>query len=108
MLSAITLTPLVVIVIITAIAGGAVIGYFLLRRRLGRSGRVDKGELFRFDSVTKLQDFCRERYQTNKVRCSSTTGEFLLHVERPSGESFESLIVHFEGEGTYAARLPEP
>ncbi len=96
------------LMLLAGLIGAAVLGYLLLRRRLARPRRVEEGELCRFDSVTKLREFCRDRYKTDKVRCGSETGEFLLQVERPGGQSFESLIVHFEGEGTYAARLPAP
>jgi hypothetical protein len=51
---------------------------------------------------------CRGDRQTNNVHCGSETGEFLLYVDPPHGESFESLIVHFDGEGLYAVLLPEP
>src|SRR5262249_11322408 len=70
--------------------------------------RLRQGTLVRFDSVTELTAFCRRRYQTDNVHCDSDTGEFLLRVDPRDGRAFESLIVHFEGEGTYAVLLPDP
>ena len=68
--------------------------------------RVQEGELVRFDSVTTLVDECRLRFATMHVRTATRGGEFLLYVKLPDGSRFESLIAHFEGEGTYAVMLP--
>ena len=65
------------------------------------------GKLYRFDSVTELLAVCRARYATRAVATDSTREEFVLLVEPPVGERFESLIVHFEGEGCYAVMLPD-
>jgi hypothetical protein len=70
--------------------------------------RVQQGTIVRFDSVVQLVAFCRRRYKTDKVHCGSENGDFLLRVDPLRGEAFESLIVHFEGEGQYVVMLPEP
>lgn len=93
-----------------AVVTGAV---FAWRRRpppaaLPYRSRTPQGAVLRFDSVTQLVSFCRSRYQTDKVHCDSKTGELLLYVDRLRGESFESLVVHFEGEQQYAVLLPDP
>ena len=75
---------------------------------LPQRSRARQGTIFRFDSVTAIVAFCRHRYQTRQVHYSSRTGELLLYVDRAGGESFESLIVHFEGEKQYAVLLPDP
>lgn len=68
--------------------------------------RVQEGELVRFDSVSELVDECRARFATMHVRTATRGAEFLLYVKLPDGGRFESLIVHFEGEGCYAVMLP--
>lgn len=69
--------------------------------------RVVSGTLFRFDSVTEIVEFCRDRHATQTVRAGSVRGEFVLSVAPADGPGFESLIVHFEGEGCYAVMLPD-
>jgi hypothetical protein len=71
-----------------------------------RSPRLRAGTLFRFDSVPEILAFCRSRYPTADVRTDELDGEFLLVVRSAEGVEFESLIVHFEGEQTYAVMLP--
>ena len=68
--------------------------------------RLQQGAVLRFDSVTAIIEFCRHRFQTNDLTCSSTGGELVLRVVLPNAESFETLIVHFEGEATFAVLLP--
>jgi hypothetical protein len=60
--------------------------------------------LYRFDSATELVTFCRTRYPAAEVWSGSRGGEFVLQV-RGAEVDFESLIVHFEGERTYAVML---
>jgi hypothetical protein len=70
--------------------------------------RVLEGELLRFDSVEDILAACRARYSTSSA--STTTnfdGEHILRVRPAGGQRFESLIVHFEGEGCYAVMLPD-
>lgn len=64
------------------------------------------GILFRFDSVVELLAFCRDRFDTPHARTATVAGEFVLCVDPPDRPPFESLIVHFEGERTYAVMLP--
>jgi hypothetical protein len=71
-----------------------------------RSPRVRNGTLFRFDSVPEILAFCRGRYPTADVATDELDGEFMLLVRSAEGVEFESLIVHFEGEQTYAVMLP--
>lgn len=73
-----------------------------------RSPRVRTGTLYRFDSVGEILAFCRSRYPTADVQTGEFDGDFLLMVRSSEGVDFESLIVHFEGEGTYAVMLPGP
>jgi hypothetical protein len=90
---------------------GVAIGAVLAGPRRPESpdrSRARQGTIFRFDSVTDIVAFCRNRYQTRQVHCSSRTGELLLYVDCAGGEPFESLIVHFEGEKQYAVLLPDP
>ena len=68
--------------------------------------RVMDGTLFRFDSVAELLSFCRGRYHTHHVRTASVAGDFVVYVDPHDRPPFESLIVHFEGERTYAVMLP--
>lgn len=68
--------------------------------------RVAEGTLCRFDSVTEMLAFCRRQYAATAARTSARAGEFVLVVERADPSRFESLIVHFEGEGVYAVLLP--
>jgi hypothetical protein len=75
-----------------------------------RSPRVRSATLYRFDSVREILAFCRSRYPTADVRTEDLDGEFMLLVRSSlgiEGVEFESLIVHFEGEGTYAVMLPD-
>ncbi len=65
--------------------------------------RPRSGRLHRFASVTEIVAFCRARYPGADVRTLNERGDFLLRVDEPH---FESLIVHFEGEGCYAVMLP--
>lgn len=67
--------------------------------------RVLAGTLHRFDSVSAMIDACRRWYRTTDVCAVEVGGEFLLRVGR-ARDPFESLIVHFEGERTYAVMLP--
>jgi hypothetical protein len=71
-----------------------------------RSPRVRTGTLHRFDSVGGILEFCRRRYPTADVETAELDGDFLLVVRSCEGVEFESLIVHFEGEGTYAVMIP--
>jgi hypothetical protein len=73
-----------------------------------RSPRVRSGTLFRFDSVREMLAGCRSRFPTADVRTENLDGDFFLLVRTAEGVEFESLIVHFEGEGTYAVMLPDP
>ena len=50
--------------------------------------------------------FCRDRYPTADVQTGEIDGDFLLLVRGAPAIDFESLIVHFEGEQTYAVMLP--
>ncbi|MBZ5715826.1 hypothetical protein [Nannocystis pusilla] len=68
--------------------------------------RVMAGAILRFDSVTEMIEYCRARYRTDEVRSGRQDGEFVLFVRPAEGPAFESLIVHFEGERTYAVMLP--
>jgi hypothetical protein len=67
--------------------------------------RILRGSYHRFDSASGIVDFCRECYPTADVRTGNIDGEFVLVVSGPT-VLFESLIVHFEGEGVYAVMLP--
>ena len=71
-----------------------------------RSPRLRTGTLHRFDSASAIVAHCRRRYPTADVQTGQLDGEFLLTVRSPEGVDFESLIVHFEGEETYAVMLP--
>jgi hypothetical protein len=62
-------------------------------------------ELFRFDSVTALVSEVRHRHPDTEVWTERRSEDFLLCV-RGARWAFESLIVHFEGEGCYAVELP--
>jgi hypothetical protein len=73
-----------------------------------RCPRVRTGTLYRFDSVSEIRAFCRRRYPSADVATGDADGEFVLVVRDAEGEDFESLIVHFEGEGTYAVMIPGP
>jgi hypothetical protein len=70
-----------------------------------RSTRVRTGTLVRFDSVPEILAFGRERYPTAEVTTANVDDEFVLRV-RDAEVDFESLIVHFEGERTYAVMFP--
>ena len=61
--------------------------------------------LFRFDSVTAMVSDVRQRHPATEVWTERRSDDFLLCV-RGAGLAFESLIVHFEGEGCYAVELP--
>lgn len=61
--------------------------------------------LFRFDSVTALVSEVRHRHPDTEVWTERRSDDFLLCV-RGARLAFESLIVHFEGEGCYAVELP--
>lgn len=63
-----------------------------------------RGTLYRFDSATEILNFCRSRYPKAKVWSGNLEDEFVLQV-RGAEVDFESLIVHFEGERTYAVML---
>lgn len=87
---------------------------FIRQQRTTRSGvlthhraRTRSGTLFRFASVTELITFCRDRYRTDKVQCSSDSGEHLLSVDPFDRKAFDSLVVYFEIEGQYAVLLPD-
>lgn len=67
--------------------------------------RIRTGTYHRFDSARELVTFCSERYPTADVHTTNAAGEFMLVVSGPT-VAFESLIVHFEGEGIYAVMLP--
>jgi hypothetical protein len=73
-----------------------------------RRRRTTRGALLRFDSITQIVQHCRKRYDVEEVQYGCETGELLLRLDLRSGDAFESLIVHFEGEGVYAVMLPEP
>lgn len=64
------------------------------------------GAVLRFDSVTEMIEYCRARYRTEDVRSGTLDGEFTLFVRPTDAPAFESLIVHFDGEGVYAVMLP--
>jgi hypothetical protein len=72
---------------------------------MAQQSRLVSGSYQRFDSARDIVDFCRECYPTAEVRTSNIDGEFVLQVSGPT-VTFESLIVHFEGEETYAVMLP--
>jgi hypothetical protein len=71
-----------------------------------RSPRLRTGTLFRFDALQHMLAFCRSRYPTAEIRSEEIDGDFVLVVRSSEGIDFESLIVHFEGEQTYAVMLP--
>ena len=70
--------------------------------------QTDRSEFHRFDSVTALLEFCRQRYGTDDVTATNEGGEFRVMVRLHSGRTLTSLIVHYEGARTYLVRLEPP
>ncbi|MCX4242338.1 hypothetical protein [Paraliomyxa miuraensis] len=67
--------------------------------------KTSSGELRRFDSVAELIALCRTRFPGAEIHTANEDGDFVLRMRMGSWH-FESLIVHFEGEGCYAVMLP--
>lgn len=66
---------------------------------------LGRARLQRFDSVSEIVAQCRSRFSEAEVNTANEDGNFVLRV-RHGHSHFESLIVHFEGEGCYAVELP--
>lgn len=61
---------------------------------------------FRFDSVTAILEFARQRYQAIDIRKESCGSNFWVRGTLPNGRNFRRMIVHFEGEMAYVVHLP--
>lgn len=66
---------------------------------------VEQGTLVRGSSLREIIELCRRHFPGAAVETVREDGDFVLRV-RGGGEDFDSLIVHFEGERVFAAKLP--
>ena len=69
--------------------------------------RASQPKLHHFDSVAELLALCRARFPGAEVGTANQDGNFVLRVARDGRRHFESLIVHFEGEGCYAVETAQ-
>lgn len=100
-------TILVVVPIVIALGGIAVAMFFGGQTRRAPRHRPTEGTVHKFDTLSALVKFCRDRYRTDAVRTIWLGEELLLQVDRPGGRSFESPVQHGGGEESYAALLPD-
>jgi len=77
--------------------------------RAERPGRASSPSrtYHRFDSLTALIDFCKQRYGTEDVVATTENGTLVVRITPPGDQPFTRLVVHFEGERTYIIGLPE-